>query len=56
MTNVKEDCIMVNDTKVCPVCGSDMRRESTDSPHNDYEGHYVCCNHEGCGISRTVLN
>lgn len=56
MTFIEEDLITVNNTKICPVCGSDMRRESSDSPHDDYEGHYVCCNHEACGVSVTVLN
>ena len=35
--------------KKCPVCGSDMRRNKTDNPHNDYVGQYTCCNHQ-CAI------
>lgn len=56
MTYVTDDSVTVENTHTCPICGSDMRREQTDSPHNDYSGHYVCCNHEACGISATVLN
>lgn len=57
MVNVSEENGMhVTNNITCPVCGSDMRREVEDSPHDVYTAHYVCCNHETCGISSTVLS
>ena len=37
----------------CPVCGSEMRRESTDSPYDEETFHMVCTN-INCGISKNV--
>lgn len=45
----------VNNNKTCPCCGSDMRRESSDSPHDLYTGHYVCMNQQ-CTASVTIHN
>ena len=45
----------ITNNKPCPVCGSDMRRDATDSPHDMYTGHYTCANHE-CNISTTIHN
>lgn len=39
----------------CPCCGSDMKRDKSDSPHNRYVGHYTCQNQQ-CTISATVRN
>lgn len=45
----------VNNNKTCPCCDSDMRRESSDSPHDLYTGHYVCQNQQ-CTASVTIHN
>ena len=34
------------DTKPCPVCGSDMKRDKTDTIHDVYTGYYTCCNQQ----------
>ena len=44
-----------NNNKPCPVCGSDMIRESSDSPHDIYIEHRVCTNIM-CGVSKTFIN
>lgn len=50
-----EATITFTNHKTCPVCGSDMRREKTDSPHDMYIEHRVCCN-PNCGVSKTFYN
>ena len=45
----------VNNNIICPCCGSDMRRESSDSPHDLYTEHYVCMNQQ-CTASVTIHN
>lgn len=44
-----------NNNKPCPVCGSDMKRDTTDNPHTDYVMHYTCCN-QSCNISAEIRN
>lgn len=39
----------------CPVCGSDMKRDGTDNPHDRYTGHFTCQNGD-CNVSITVRN
>lgn len=43
------------DTKSCPACGSDMKRNKTDNPHNVYVGVYTCCN-QRCAIEAESRN
>ena len=45
----------ITDTKKCPVCGSDMKRDKTDNHHNLYVGNYTCQNQQ-CTISATFRN
>lgn len=45
----------VTNNKTCPVCGSDMKRDKADSPHDIYTGHYTCCN-DKCGVNATIRN
>ena len=45
----------VNNNKTCPCCGSDMKRNSTDSPHDLHTEHYTCQNQQ-CTASVTIHN
>ena len=45
----------VTDKQICPVCGSDMKRDKTDNHHNKYVGNYTCQNQE-CTVSATFRN
>lgn len=45
----------VTNNRTCPVCGSDMKRDASDSPHDLYTEHCTCTNQE-CGISATFHN
>lgn len=45
----------IANTVPCPVCGSDMKRDVTDSPHDRYTGHFTCQNRE-CNVTKTVRN
>ena len=52
---ITKDSVYVNNNKTCPCCGSDMRRNSTDSPHDLYTEHYTCMNQQ-CTASVTINN
>ena len=43
----------VNNNKNCPCCNSDMKRNSSDSPHDLYTEHYTCTNNQ-CAASVTI--
>ena len=45
----------VNNNKNCPCCNSDMKRNSSDSPHDLYTEHYTCTNNQ-CAASVTINN
>lgn len=47
--------LLVNNNKICPVCGSEMTRDMSDNPHDIYCGHYNCKNKD-CSISVTIRN
>lgn len=51
---IEENATITNNRK-CPVCGSDMERDGTDSPHDLYTEHRTCAN-INCGISHTFHN
>ena len=53
--NVITPGITIVDTKRCPVCGSDMKRDKTDNPHDVYTGHYTCCNQK-CTVNAIFRN
>lgn len=46
---------VVTNSRTCPVCGSEMKRDKTDNVHDKYTEHCTCVNHE-CGISKTFRN
>lgn len=45
----------ITNAATCPVCGSDMKREKSDSPHDRYTGHFTCQN-RNCNVSTTIRN
>ena len=47
--------ITITNNRPCPICGSDMKRDASDSPHDMYTEHRTCCNPD-CGISATFRN
>lgn len=55
MNNESNTLIIVNNNKICPVCGSEMKREKSDNPHNVYVGNYTCAN-QACAVSVVVRN
>lgn len=46
---------IVTNNRVCPVCGSDTKRNKTDNPHNVYKEEHTCTNQE-CAVSVTFRN
>lgn len=42
-------------TRPCPVCGSDMKRDKIDNIHDVYTEHFTCCN-QRCTVSVTFRN
>lgn len=46
---------IVNNNKICPVCGSEMKRDKSDNVHDEYCGHYTCKNQQ-CTASVTIRN
>lgn len=50
-----EQNVTITNNKKCPVCGSDMTRDKTDSPHDLYTEHRTCRN-PICGVSVTIHN
>lgn len=40
---------------ICPCCGSEMKRDKTDSPHDRYTGNFTCQNRD-CNVSTVVRN
>lgn len=49
--NVKHE--IIKNTQICPMCGSEMKRAKTDSPHNIYTENRICANHE-CEYEMTI--
>lgn len=43
----------IKNAQICPMCGSEMERDRTDSPHDLYTEHCTCANHN-CEYSMTV--
>lgn len=43
----------ITNSVFCPVCGSEMKRDKSDSPHDMYTGHFTCQN-EDCNVSATM--
>ena len=47
--------IIANNNKICPVCGSEMKRDKSDNVHDVYCGHYTCQNQQ-CTESVKIRN
>ena len=47
--------IIANNNKICPVCGSERKRNKSDNVHDEYCGHDTCQNQQ-CTVSVTVRN
>lgn len=47
--------VIYTNNRVCPVCGSDTKRDKTDNPHNMYVEKHTCKNNK-CGVSVTFRN
>lgn len=47
--------VIVTNNRVCPVCGSDTKRNKTDNCHNVYKEEHTCTNQQ-CAVSVTFRN
>lgn len=44
---------VIKNTQICPMCGSEMKRDKSDSPHDLYTENYTCQKRE-CENTMTV--
>lgn len=52
-TNLTDGDTIITNNRVCPVCGSDVKRDPEENIHDEYVYHGICCK---CGITVTFHN
>ncbi len=46
---------VIKNVIICPMCGSEMKRDKSDSPHDLYTVKCTCTNHK-CEYEDTICN